>query len=123
MTMLHQALAKTRGEDPRTYDPPVDIIEKADAELQSVPEGVTAWLDKSCEGYREPVKVSGIDTHGKSIPQLVSMWFNGNNQQVIAATHALRERFDHEFAAEKANEVDRQLLKAGIYTKRGRFDE
>lgn len=123
MTMLHQALAQTRGVDPLTYDPPVDIIEKAEDELHSVPEGVTAWLDKECGGYREPLKVTGIDTQGKSIPQLVSMWFNGDNRQVIAATQALRERFDHEFASEKLDEVEKQMIKAGLTVKRGRFDE
>ena len=123
MTMLHQRLAQVRREDPALYDPPADIIEKAEDAMRSVPESVTSWLDKSCEGQRESVKVRGIDTDGKSIPQLVSMWFNGNNAQVIAATQALRDRFDHEFAAEKLDEVGQQLMRAGLMVKRGRFDE
>lgn len=123
MTILHHKLAETRGVDPRTYDPPVDIIEKAEDELHSVPEGVTAWLDKACEGQREPLKVRGFDTSVMSIPQLVSLWFNGDNRQVIAATHALRERFDIEFAQEKRDEVERQLMRAGLLVKRGRFEE
>jgi hypothetical protein len=123
MTILHHALAQTRGVDPLTYDPPVDIAEAAEEALRTMPEGVTSWLDKACEGYREPLKVRGIDTSAMSIPQLVSLWFNGDNRQVIAATHALRERFDIEFSQEKRDEVERQLMRAGLLVKRGRFEE
>lgn len=114
MTALRHYVAELRHEDVRSYDPPVDITEKATDVLRSIPEGVTAWLDKSCEGAHQPVTVTGRDTCGKSIPQLVAMWFNGDNAQVLAATQALREHYDLEFAAEHRDEVDRQLVLHGL---------
>lgn len=117
MTALRNYVAELRGVDVRTFDPPVDIAEKADEALLTTPEAVTSWLDKSCEGARQPVKVSGRDTYGKSIPQLVSMWMHGDNAQVIAATHALRERYLVEFSAEHRDEVQRLLVVHGLATQ------
>lgn len=122
MTALRHYVAELRGVDVRSFDPPTDIAEKADEALLTTPEAVTSWLDKSCEGCREPIAVTGRDTCGKSIPQLVSMWMNGDNAQIVAASHALREAYLIEFSPERLSEVDRQLMRAGLTTKHGRFE-